>query len=101
MIDEKTIFGIADAKSQQGKTRAEVHRKAVGAKGTADLAQLFSAYENAVEDRAEIENALHVTNKLLLEKHKVTPEQTAIEAIRDVALAAIELAKSISMNSAE
>ena len=102
MVDEKTMLGMAEAESPQGKDRTEVHRKALGAKESADLEQLFSAYETAVTDRAAIEQSWCVMSKMLFEKGRgPSPEQTAINAIRDVALAAIELAKTVSATAVE
>ena len=94
-MERETVLGSAHPTSPSGLEREATHKIALDAKEQGDLDRMFAAYEATVNDRAESENALLRTAALLSDKPaKVCP----IEAIRDVALAAIQLSCDIAIH---
>lgn len=94
-LSTETVVGSADNDSQQGQKRRDAHKVALDAKERGDLDGIFAAYRTAVEERAEAEDMWLRTLVMLRKKDSL--ETSPIEAIRDVALAAIQLAEKVAL----
>ena len=97
-LTKEQIVGVADAGSPKGQERLAIHRKALDAQSRQDLDGMFAAYQRAVVDRAEFEElwakaACSLGNKI--------GETCPVAAIRDVALAAIGLARDVALKGRE
>lgn len=101
-MNTEKVVGIAGTSSGKGKDRMKQHEMAIAAKNAGELAGVYEAYEKAVEDRAEVEEALMKVVHLGNGDYRQTINSgEPIRAIRDVALAAIELAKQVALSKQE
>ena len=67
--------------------------------GKLDLDRLFSAYRSAVEERTEIESLWMTSMGHFVGDAKKKLDIGPVEAIRDVALAAIALAEKVALGA--
>ena len=95
-LSTKTVIGEAEANSTMGQQRRDEHETALEAREKGDLEKLFAAYRGAVESRAQAEEMWIHGVSALMEKPELS-QASAIGAIRDVALAAIQLAKKVAL----
>lgn len=93
---ESTVLGQAEHNSPAGQKRRDTHKLACDAKAKADIAGLFAAYRQSVEERAEFEEMWIKTACVLTDKDR-RPRLEPVEAMRDVAIAAIDLARDVAM----
>lgn len=98
-LSAETVVGSSHTDSQKGQERRDAHRAALDAQEKGDLDGMFAAYRTAVEERAETEEIWLRTMALFRKGDR--PEISPIEAIRDVALAAIQLAKDVALKGSE
>ena len=91
------VTGSAHESSGAAKNRIEVHESAQKAKAAADVETLFTAYEAAVKDRVEMEESLMTLARMAVDK-KPEGDRTidAVHAMKEVALAAINLAREFA-----
>ena len=94
-LNDETVLGCACKDSQGGRKRIETHKQATEAHKKSDIESLFAAYSTAVVDRSELENALLRTAALMGEKKR--SQIGPIDAIRDIALEAIALARDVAI----
>lgn len=96
-MDRKKLLGAAHPDSPVGKKILEAQTAAESAREKMDVEALYSAYEKAIEQRAEMEEVLLGAVGIWAGKGDALPnDMHAVKAMRDVALAAIELAKEVS-----
>ena len=99
MEKETKVLGSAHPDSERGKARSKVNSEAKDALEKLEVEHIFKCYEAAVEDRFEMEHSLMrvVTSALEVNKapqiSSIPQNKDAISAMKDVAVAAIELAK--------
>jgi hypothetical protein len=100
----ETVVGECDVNSAKGQERRDTHRAALDAYEKGELDGMFAAYRAAVEQRAKAEKmwlegiaavASTEANHLADQLHATAASPT--EAIRDVALAAIQLAEKVAL----
>ncbi|MFN0038207.1 MAG: hypothetical protein ACKVP2_01670 [Burkholderiales bacterium] len=94
------IEGIAKG-TVGGAKRIANHQLAESGRDSGNIAAVFEAYEKTVEDRAKAEEALTEVLKIKLGTSNHIESQEPIRAIRDVALAAIDLARSVARKFVE
>ena len=96
------VVGECDTDSKIGQKRRETHRLALNAGEAGDAAAMFAAYRIAVEDRAHVEEMWGRTLRAMMkDPSAAVPSTGPVEAIRDVALAAIKLAADVALNAQE
>ncbi|GAF73204.1 unnamed protein product [marine sediment metagenome] len=99
-LDTKTVVGECDENSKKGQARRDTHRAALDAQEKGELDGMFAAYRTAVEQRAEAESLwLKALSALGDVSTKELTQANPVEAIRDVALAAIQLAKDVALSN--
>ena len=99
LLSRDVVLGQCESGSSKGQERIVNHTKALDAKDKADLDGMFVAYQAAVEDRSKIEEMWMQAYGMTQQKNKSTIDGTHVTAIRDVALAAIELARDVAVNA--
>lgn len=94
---DRSVIGSAQQASVAANERKAVHASALAGLEAADSKAVFAAYESAVKDRADLEEALLRTCTLLSNKPTELLLESPIRAIRDIALAAIQLARDVAL----
>ncbi len=94
------VQGILPEKSPAARKRLEVDSAAETARANADVENIWLAYEKVVQDRYEMEVLLGDVMRIFKSSDaKLLPMQQdvhSVRAMRDVALSAIDFAKSLT-----
>lgn len=91
----KSVIGECGAKSKAAKERIATHDMAMDAKEHANLDCMFRCYQDAVKSRAKMEKLMFDAMGIMSDK-EVDFHASPVEAIRDIALAAISLAEKVA-----
>lgn len=99
------VLGIFDPESPKGRKRKTIQEEAEDALEKEDVEALFSLYGQAIDERSETEAGLLRALSALIGSGSDDPvlgqDTYAVRAMRDVAMAAIDLAKSIGVKQQE
>jgi len=102
-LTDDEVRGTAEAGSVSGIEFAKDFKAAKAALARADSAELFLLYERAIRRRNEIEFLFTKTVEMYIGKndrenlHRIAtpPSDSAVQTIEKIALAAIDLAKTV------
>ena len=93
-LSEEQVVGLCQPDSPAGQRRRDIHKKACNAKDAVDVESMFAAYREAIEERGEYEE-MWAKASLCVSKTPLPERPT--EAIKEVALAAIQLARDVAL----
>lgn len=98
-LNNKQILGASHELSENGKQRLATFQNATTAREAADIESLYAAYEQTVIDRTKLEQLLLESMGMVMKKPLEVggSHGDGITAVRDVALAAINLARDVAL----
>ena len=96
-MEKAKVLGVITESSKGGQARLKVDDEVRKSLERGEIQSVYDAYEIAVEKRAEVEAALANVMHIFTGDQKLFPHDIhAVRAMRDVAIAAIELARTIA-----
>lgn len=102
-MKEETVIGVSQPNSPSANERMASFSKAKDARDAVNIEALYAAYEEAVTDRSKMEKTLMdvvgigLRNPAEIKLSDIPYKNDAVAAIRDVALAAINLARDVAL----
>lgn len=101
-MNKEKIIGISEEGSKSANERFENYNEAKTALEKGQVEALFASYEKAIEDRAKVEESLMRAigliggDKAMQVGNEKPDGLNAVNAMKEVALAAIDLAKTFA-----